>query len=116
MNQHPVKIIAVDFDGTLCENKWPDIGIPNLQVIDYIKEEKTKGAKLILWTNRTGKPLDLAIHWCAKQGVFFDAVNENLSEIIKAFGGDCRKVFANEYIDDRMCTRFQFPFAGSTNE
>ena len=22
-------IIAVDFDGTLCENKWPEIGIPN---------------------------------------------------------------------------------------
>lgn len=30
MNQNPAKIIAVDFDGTLCENKWPDIGIPNL--------------------------------------------------------------------------------------
>lgn len=23
------KIIAVDFDGTLCENKWPEIGEAN---------------------------------------------------------------------------------------
>ena len=31
----------------------------------------------------------------------FDAVNENLPEIVEAFGVDPRKIFANEYIDDR---------------
>lgn len=31
----------------------------------------------------------------------FDAVNENLPEIIENFGSDTRKIFANEYIDDR---------------
>jgi len=110
MSQNPTKIIAVDFDGTLCENKWPNIGSPNQEVIDYILEEQRKGAKLILWTNRLGYPLIDAIEWCDGHGIIFDAVNENLPEIILAFQGDSRKVFADEYIDDRMCTRFKLPF------
>ena len=42
------KIIAVDFDGTLCENKWPEIGEPNKELIAYLKEQKEAGVKLIL--------------------------------------------------------------------
>ena len=45
--------IAVDFDGTLCENKWPDIGNANLELIEQLKYAKGKGAKLILWTCRS---------------------------------------------------------------
>ena len=30
------QIIAVDFDGTLCENKWPEIGEPNTELIGYL--------------------------------------------------------------------------------
>ena len=40
--------------------------------------------------------------WCEEHGIEFDAVNENLPRIIKAFGGDCRKVYADEYLDDKM--------------
>lgn len=46
------KIIAVDFDGTLCENQWPEIGEPKKEVITYLKERQTAGDKLILWTCR----------------------------------------------------------------
>ena len=113
MNQKPVKIIAVDFDGTLCENRWPEIGRPNQEVLDYILGEQCKGAKIILWTNRLGSPLMDAIEWCDHHGIVFDAANENLPEIILAFHGDSRKVFANEYIDDRMCTRFKLPFVAA---
>lgn len=98
------KIIAVDFDGTLCLNMYPDIGVPRKMVINYIISEKEKGAKLILWTNRRDERLQEAVNWCSRQGIVFDAVNENLPEIIKSFGGDCRKVFANEYLDDRAIT------------
>lgn len=94
------KIIAVDFDGTLCENKWPDIGEPIMEVINYIKRQKSEGAKVILWTCRTGLELMNAVYWCRKQGVMFDAVNQNIPEIIKAFGTDCRKIYADVYIDD----------------
>ena len=34
------EIIAVDFDGTLCENKWPDIGEPNVDLISYLKKQQ----------------------------------------------------------------------------
>lgn len=47
-------IIAVDFDGTLCENKYPEIGKPNGVLIDDLKMRKDNGAKLILWTCRVG--------------------------------------------------------------
>lgn len=95
------KIIAVDFDGTLCENAWPNIGAPRKAVIDYVCEQQRHGAKLILWTNRSGSYLDCAVRWCRHHGIVFDAVNENLPEIIELFNGDCRKIFANEYLDDR---------------
>ena len=58
------KIIAVDFDGTLCRNKWPKIGEPNGELIRYLKEEKKQGARLILWTCREGKQLEEALEFC----------------------------------------------------
>ena len=95
------KIIAVDFDGTLVENKWPEIGAPIEKNIAKVKAEQEAGAKIILWTNRVGEPLEKALSFCKEQGIHLDAVNENLPEITKAFGTDCRKIFANEYWDDR---------------
>lgn len=94
-------IIAVDFDGTLCGNAWPAIGAPRNGVIDYVLWRQKGGAKLILWTNRTDQRLDEAVAWCRERGIIFDAVNENLSEMVERFGGDCRKIFADEYLDDK---------------
>lgn len=98
MNEH---IIAVDFDGTLCENAWPGIGEARAGVIDYVLGQQATGAKLILWTNRRGERLDEAVKWCAARGIAFDAVNENLPEVIDRFGGDTRKVYADEYLEDK---------------
>lgn len=112
-----VKIIAVDFDGTLCENKYPEIGEPNMEVINYIKSEQSKGGKIILWTCRVGEYLWAAVKWCRdNHGIRFDAVNENIMEVIYSFGSDTRKVFANEYIDDNMCTRFKLPYVKENKE
>ena len=94
-------IIAVDFDGTLCENAWPGIGEPKTDLIEYLISVKKIGHKIILWTCRADERLDAAINWCKDLGLEFDAVNENLPEVIKEFGHDTRKIFAHEYIDDR---------------
>ena len=51
------KIIAVDFDGTLCENKWPEIGEANEDMIYYLRKRQAEGDKLILWTCRVGDML-----------------------------------------------------------
>ena len=94
-------IYAVDFDGTLCRNAWPDIGAPRSGIIEFVKEEQKDGAKLILWTNRCGNDLEKAVKWCEEQGLIFDAINDNLPETIEHFGENCRKVFADIYLDDR---------------
>lgn len=95
------KVIAVDFDGCLCVKKWPEIGAPNWDAIHALIRRKADGDKIILWTCRDGKQLEEAVLWCINHGLRFDAVNENLPENIKFFGNDCRKIWANEYWDDR---------------
>lgn len=102
------KIIAVDFDGTLCTNKWPEIGDPNLPLIEYLKKQQNLGNKVILWTCRTENLLVDAVAWCASYGLYFNEVNRNLSEVITKMGGDSRKIFAHEYIDDRAVSLDKF--------
>ena len=105
------KIIAVDFDGTLCENKQPDIGAPNEELFSYLKEQKEKyNIQLILWTCREGDLLSKAVGWCSEHGLEFDTVNDNLPERVEEYGGNCRKISADIYIDDKASTRFDLPF------
>ena len=93
--------IAVDFDGTLCKAEWPEIGAPNTRLIEWLKERQAAGDKVILWTCRCGEMLEKALVWCSVWGLTFDAVNENLAENVEKYGNDCRKVFADIYLDDK---------------
>lgn len=102
------KTIAVGFDGTLCENKFPDIGAPKPLVIKYIKRQQEKGAHIILNTCRENGTrralLDEALRFCAEQGIKIYAVNENPDNPLPeeyGTGFDGRKVFADIYIDDK---------------
>ena len=95
------KIIAVDFDGCLCEAKWPDIGNAQQDVINELLRQQAEGAKLILWTCREGQQLQAAIMWCTNHGIKFDAINDNLPEMTELYGNNCRKVNADEYWDDK---------------
>ena len=94
-------IIAVDFDGTLCKNEFPEIGAPNERLLYYLRQEKKFGSRIILWTCRVGERLEEAVKWCKEHGLEFDAVNENLPEVIELHGGDSRKIHADSYIDDK---------------
>ncbi len=95
------EIIAVDFDGTLCYSEWPALGEPNVRLIEYLKKWKMTGGKLILWTFRAGEALDAAVKWCSEQELTFDAVNDNLPEIVEKYGNNSRKITCDYYIDDR---------------
>ena len=97
-------IIAVDFDGTLVSDGFPNIGEPNVSLFDQCKTWQNMGYKLILWTCRDGKQLDEAIDFCADQGLVFHAYNRNIPEVINMFQNDTRKVYANVYIDDKNLT------------
>lgn len=95
------KVIAVDFDGCICKLNWPNIGEPNWDVINKLKQEKDKGNKLILWTCRNGQLLDDAISACSEWGIKFDAINENVPEKLEHYEySDSRKISADEYWDD----------------
>jgi len=97
----PYPVIAVDFDGTICQNAYPDIGEPNWHTIEKAKQEQEHGAKLILWTCREGGSLARAVAACMEWGLTFDAINENLPEWREAYGTNPRKIGATEYWDDR---------------
>lgn len=104
------KIIAVDFDGTLVEDKWPEIGKPNKEMFEFLKYlQKEHNIKLILWTSRTDRHLINAIEFCKAQGMEFDAINENLPEVKAFTGRDTRKVYADIYLDDKSIPAIQAP-------
>ncbi|MGZ2370658.1 BT0820 family HAD-type phosphatase [Ancylomarina sp. YFZ004] len=93
-------IIAVDFDGTIVEHRYPDLGKEIPFAIESLKLIKEQGHQLILWTYRAGKELDDAIGFCRENGLEFYAVNKNYPE--EVFDDSIsRKINADIYIDDR---------------
>ena len=110
------KIIAVDFDGTICELNGSVTAKkkPNIQMIDFLKEMQTSGHRLILLTLREGLRLQEAIDYCKYYGIVFDAVNENVPDMDEILGHP-RKIFADLYIDDQNAQGSIFanlPFRG----
>lgn len=95
-------IIAVDFDGTLCTDRFPDIGDPDILLINKLRKLQEEGHKLILWTCRCGESLESAINWCKEYFLEFDAVNDNVEEIKVKYSESGKKVTADIYIDDRV--------------
>ena len=82
------RVIAVDFDGTLCKDCYPGIGIPNMRLIKSLINNRKQGDKLILWTCREGDRLEEAVNWCRGFGLEFDAVNENVQELVEKYGSN----------------------------
>lgn len=93
-------IIAVDFDGILCENEYPGIGKPHYEMIAFVMQMQDAGIETILWTSRVNDRLKEAVKWCEDRGLHFAAINANAPSNLAKFGTDPRKVFANLYIDD----------------
>jgi hypothetical protein len=101
-------VIGVDFDGTLAEHEFPDIGLPVPGAFEWLKKFQAAGAKLMLWTMRSdgrvadgspenGPVLTEAVEFCRKHGVEFWAVNENPEQ--RSWTGS-NKQYAHAYIDD----------------
>ena len=92
--------IAVDFDGTIVENKYPRIGKPKLFAFETLQELQKNGHNLILWTYRSGSKLDEAVAFCKEHGIEFYAVNKNFPEELEDEKMS-RKIAADIYIDDK---------------
>jgi hydroxymethylpyrimidine pyrophosphatase-like HAD family hydrolase len=93
-------IISVDFDGTIVEDKYPDIGPARIFAFETLLELQKKGHRLILWTYRSGERLDEAVAFCKKNGLEFYAVNNSYPEE-KYDKRISRKINADIFIDDR---------------
>lgn len=101
-------IVAVDFDGTITmKDEYPKIGELNMVAINYLKQYKNLGGKLILWTCRSDLSLLHAITKCESYGLTFDAVNSDLDSSIDAWKQKhpnepiSNKPFYNMLIDDK---------------
>lgn len=103
------KIVAIDFDGTIVTDKFPEIGECNKGMFDLCFRLKEQGVKLILWTSRDGQALKNAVTYCWQRGLSFDAINENVKEVRELFHNDTRKVYADLYIDDKSIPHTMSP-------
>ena len=96
-----MKIFAVDFDGTLSFGQWSECGPGNDRLIEFMKNRKKNGDRIILWACREGADRSAAVDWCVDNGLLFDTVKDNLPEVIEKYGVNSRKVSCDFYIDDR---------------
>jgi hydroxymethylpyrimidine pyrophosphatase-like HAD family hydrolase len=93
-------VLAIDFDGTIVNNKYPLIGKPKLFAFETLKKLQKKGFVLILWTYRSGRSLQEAVEFCRQEGIEFYAVNKSYPE--EDYSEDIsRKINADIFIDDR---------------
>ena len=95
-------IIAVDFDGTIVEHRYPAIGKERPFATDTLKKLIKDGHRLILWTVREGRLLEEAVDFCRERGIEFYAVNRDYPEEEKEHNKHySRKLKADVWIDDR---------------
>lgn len=97
-------IIAVDFDGVLCEDRFPEIGAPDYDIISLVRQLIDAGHEVILWTCRVDARLQEAVEWCEDRGLRFCAVNENApsnrARWAAEYPNGTRKVYADVYVED----------------
>lgn len=99
-------IACIDFDGTIVEHAFPNIGPPMPLAFEVLRAMKENGYILILFTCREDdvgkrKYLTEAVEFCKRNGVDFDGVNETPIEHDFREKGKRRKPYAHLYIDDR---------------
>lgn len=94
--------IAIDFDGTVVEHRYPSIGEEIPFATETLRMLIQEHHKLILWTVREGKLLDEAVEWCRERGIEFYAINRDYpEETLENNNHFSRKLKVDMWIDDR---------------
>lgn len=94
-------LIAVDFDGTIVEDKYPSVGKAMPFAIETLKMLQDDGHRIILWTYRHGSKLEEAVKFMESQGVSLYAINRSYPEENANPSDASRKINADLFIDDR---------------
>ena len=90
-------IVAVDFDGTVVDHRYPEVGPTLPMAVESLKQMVGLGVKIILWTMRSGKELDDAVNWYKENDIPLFGINENPEQ---ASWTTSPKAYAQLYIDD----------------
>ncbi len=95
-------IVCVDFDGTIVDHCFPEMGEPVPGAIKWLKRLNAYGVKIILFTMRSDSDmfktaLTDAVEYLEQNGVVLFAVNKNPSQMSWTTSP---KAYANLYIDD----------------
>ncbi len=89
--------ICIDFDGTVVDHLFPDGGEPVPGAIKWMKEWQQAGAKLILFTMRSGKGLEDAERWFVWHEIELYGINHNPDQ---DSWSTSPKAYGHLYIDD----------------
>ena len=94
-------VIAVDFDGTIVQDMFPEVGAVLPGAAKTLRRLHEAGHTIIIWTCRRDERLKEAICCLMREEIPYSRVNSNADEVVKAYGGDTRKICADMYIDDK---------------
>ena len=89
--------ICIDFDGTIVDHRYPEIGEPVPYALEFMKEWLSKGGKLILFTMRDGFHLDDAQFYLERNGIELYGINRNPDQDAWT---QSPKAYGQVYIDD----------------
>lgn len=94
--------ICIDFDGTIVDHRFPEIGLPVPGALEWMKEFQAAGAKLILFTMRSDgernpTALSRAVEYLKENGITLYGVNKNPSQVLWT---SSPKAYGQVYIDD----------------
>lgn len=94
-------IIAIDFDGTIAGLSFPEVGPAKDSVADYINKLYEEGNIILINTCRTGLYEGYAQEFLEMHSIKYDFINSNHPTMVAYYKQDCRKIFADIYVDDK---------------
>lgn len=89
--------IAVDFDGTVVDHRYPTIGKEVPYAVSVLKSLIKEGHQIILFTMRSGYTLGDAIKWFGERGISLYGIQWDPTQHKWTQSNKC---YADVYIDD----------------
>lgn len=102
MHKRKELVLAVDFDGTIAELAYPEIGELKPEADIYINKLYDEGHHIVIHTCRTGDHHEnLVKEFMKTHNIKYHELNNNVPHLIELYKNDSRKVSADIYIDDK---------------
>jgi hypothetical protein len=89
--------LAIDFDGSCVDHRYPAVGQDVPDAVEVLHELLDAKCRLILLTMRGDQYLDDAVRWFKARDISLFGINENPEQ---SSWTSSKKVYANMYIDD----------------